>query len=156
MIREATYKDLFDIRDLLLEVQDEVGYGHVTIHEMVGMKALNHLISSKRGLVLVSYDEGKLIGVLAASAIDYWCSERDYYVTDLLFICKDPIVSNAMINAVEKWAESLRINVVDITLGISSGVKIDRTEDFYESKGYHRIGGSYMKVLHYVESRKVG
>lgn len=156
MIRQATYKDLFDIRDLLLKVQNDIGYGHVHINEMVGMKSLNHLISSKRGLVLVSYNGDELTAAIAATPIDYWCSDSDYYVTDVLFISNDPHASSRMIDAVEKWARTLRINVVDVTLSISSGVNIDRTGEFYERKGYHRIGATYMKVLDDVETRKVG
>lgn len=156
MIRKATYKDMFNIRDLLLDVQDEVGYGHVSISEMTGMKALNSLISSKRGLVLVSYNGDDLTAVLAAYAVDYWCSDTDYYVADQLFISKDPAASNAMLNAVDEWAWSLKINVVDVSISISSGVEVDRTGEFLERKGYRKIGGTYMKVRDYVESRKVG
>ena len=146
MIRKATYKDLYDIKDLLLNVQNDVGYGHVHINEMCGMKALNQLISSKMGLVLVSHNEDKLTSVLAATPIDYWCSLKDYYVTDILFISSDPHASSRMIDLVEEWAFGLSINVVDVSLGISSGVNLERTEQFYERKGYRRIGSTYMKV----------
>jgi len=156
MIRKATYEDLLDVKDLLLRVKDDVGYGHVHINEMCGMKALNHLISSKMGLVLVAYKGDELTAVMAATPIDYWCSEKDYYVTDMLFISTDPHVSSRMIDMMERWAFGLSINVVDVTLGISSGVKIDRTGDFYKLKGYHQIGATFMKVLDCEQSRKVG
>jgi len=156
MIRKATYKDLHAIKDLLLSLQDEIGYGHVHVNEMCGMKALNHLISSKLGLVLVAYDGDELTAAIAASPIDYWCSEKDYYVTDMLFVSKNPHASSRMIDLVEQWALGLNIHVVDVTLSISSGVDIERTGAFYERKGYQQIGATYIKVLDHVESRKVG
>lgn len=155
IIRQATYKDLFKITDFLLKVQDDVGYSHVHIDEQYGRKALNHLISSKMGLVLVSYNGEELTGVLAATPIDYWCSEKDYYVTDLLFVSNDPHASSRMIDMVEQWAYGLSINVVDVTLGISSGMNIERTGEFYERKGYRQVGATYMKVLEHEQSRKV-
>lgn len=155
MIRKATYKDLHEIKDLLLQVKDECGYGHVHISEMCGMKSLNHLISSKLGLVLVSHKKGLLTSVLAAAPVDYWCSEKDYYVTDMLFVSNDPRVSGRMIDMLEEWAFDLSINVVDVTLGISSGVNIDRTGKFYERKGYRQIGAIYLKEKGNVESRQV-
>jgi hypothetical protein len=152
MVRTATYKDLAAITEFLMARKDDLGWGHIEVDEWLGRKTLNRLMATKMGTVLVSYKDDELQACMAATVDQYWFSKRDCYVTDVFFISENPFSSKRMLEMLEEWARGLRSRVVDISIGISSGINVERTEQFYESMGYRKMGATYMKVIADVES----
>jgi hypothetical protein len=146
MIRPATLDDLYPIKDFLLGKKERNGYGHLNVDETLGMRNLSRMMNSKQALVLVSYRDDKLVAVIAAMVFEYWCSSKDFMVSDVVFVSEDPRATSQMVDRVESWAWGLKKNIVAVTLGISSGVGVERTGAFYQAKGYDYRGGNYTKV----------
>lgn len=101
------------------------------------------------GIVYLAENEGKLIGFIAGMKQRYFFSPRER-VTDMGFYVlpeyRGTSAALRLISALEKWAKEKA--VLDIYIGQTTSVDIEKTMKFYNHLGYKTVGFNTVKHLH--------
>lgn len=97
---------------------------------------------------VVAEHEGELCGFMAGFLCEHFFS-ADKYASEMLFYVspkwRGSSAALRMVRAFEAWA--MERPVLDIMTGISSGVGVDRTSNFYEKLGYDRKIPTFRKCI---------
>jgi hypothetical protein len=141
MIRRAKISDLPELLRLSRTLQKDTPYADVPLDTQTFGKTLGQCISNAFGLALVAQHDHKLTGYMLAVASPLWFS-RKRSATDLITYAQTPGDGYKMLRQFIAWAWSIP-NVVEITIGQSSGIDIERTAKMYERAGLKRVGALY-------------
>lgn len=142
-IRRATIEDFPQWSELCQRLLAKTPYAGIPPDMPTAAKLYGQCINSKLGCVLVA-DHGRLTGTILGVAQELWWS-RKRYATDLLFYSESPGDGLKLLRGFLTWAWSLP-SVVEVTLGQSSGLDIERTGILYERVGLTRMGSIYTKM----------
>lgn len=142
-IRDATIEDIDQILDLGKRMHAESSrFGALAFDEGKVRSLFAGLIGSEDAIVLVAeVPDGEIIGGFAGFASEHWYS-TDKVAQDLaLFVRMDRrggILAARMIKAFVSWAQERRCK--QITLGISTGIRVEETAQLYRSLGLKQFG----------------
>lgn len=142
-IRAATINDLDAIIDLGKHMHAESSrFGALVFDELKVRKLITGLLSRETGFVLVAEEpDGNIFGGFAGFISEHWYS-TDQVAQDLgLFVRMDRrggIAAARMVKAFIYWAQDR--GAKQITLGISTGIKVEQTAQLYRSLGLKQFG----------------
>ena len=145
IVRKADHGDIPAIVDLFLRLKRHSDY--VTIpHDIDRAKAtIRKCISAPRAYAKVVVSKsGELVACLLGVVDDLWWSSRRY-ASDIGFFSQVPGAGDLLIDDFEAWAWGQN-GVVEVLLAQSSGVDVERTDHWYQGKGYARVGGVFRKT----------
>ena len=92
--------------------------------------------------IWASMDGNQVNGVMIGAVVPFYFLEGSY-ATDLVFFADRD--GPALFRAFMQWAQA---RVTRVQLGISSGMdEAGRIGKFYESQGFGKIGGMYLKEV---------
>ena len=89
---------------------------------------------------------GKCIGAMAGFIQECWFAHGNVAYDFFLYVEPEHRGSSAalrLIRAYEKWARMQ--NVLEVTLGISTGINTEQTGKFYQRLGYNKVGSTFCK-----------
>jgi len=144
MIRNARIADITEILALARRLQPKTPYADVPIDAPTLISTAGNCINNAFGFAMVSVHEDRLKGVLLGAATPLWFS-RKRMATDFITHSEHAGDGYKMIGAFIRWAWSMP-NVVEITMGQSSGIDIERTGKLYERAGLVRVGSIFTAV----------
>ena len=142
-VRKAEIEDYPAWCDLVRRLFDKTPYAAIPVDLPAISKLYSQCLHSKLGCVYVA-EHGRLTGTIMGVAQTLWFSQKRY-ATDLLFYSERPGDGRLLLRAFLDWAWSLP-SVVEVTLGQSSGIDVERTGILYERAGLTRVGSLYTKV----------
>lgn len=143
-VRKAVPMDLPRMIELGYRLCDQTIYKDVKRHRPSIMKTFTLAMTSKFGFAYVAEHGEKLTGILIGIADHLWFSE-DRYATDLLFYSERPGDGLKMLRKFVEWAWTTP-RVVEITMGQSSGIDIERMDALYARAGLTKVGSMYAMV----------
>lgn len=142
-IRAATINDLDALVALGKQMHAEsTRFGELVFDEQKVRALLADLLSRDSGFALVSQEaDGQIVGGFAGYMTEHWYS-TDQVAADLaLFVRMDRrggIAAARMVKAFIYWAQDR--GAKQITLGISTGIKVEQTAQLYRSLGLKQFG----------------
>jgi hypothetical protein len=147
MIRTATADDITGMIALARTVLEKSPV-LPPMNEQKARRLAYQAINSARMCAFVAERDGKIVGFLLGCTDDYWWGDAQF-ASDIAFVCHPNHGNYApgLIRKLEKWAAQFP-KVIDVTLGISSGLDKDgRTGRMYQNCGYAHVGGMFTKKL---------
>lgn len=141
MIRQGGYTDLQAVFDLGMRLKRRTPYVTVPVDKEQAMKTLRQCISSKNGCIFIDEVSGEPAGVIVGIAEQLWYSSKRY-ATDLLLYSGAHRGGARLINAFLAWAWA-HPAVVDVTMGVSSGLHSRTSHEWFVAQGFERVGGMY-------------
>lgn len=144
MIREATEKDVTAIVDMGRRMATESpNFQRLTYSSAKVEARARWCIADPDGFLMVAIRDEAPIGMMAAFAADHWMAEER--VSGDLVLYVDPDYRGGtdaarLVAAYKRWATGRGVHVRG--LGISSGVMVEQTTDFY-----HRLGAKTVGVI---------
>ena len=143
MIRAARIEDYPQWLELAKRLLDKTPYVGIPPEYPGVAKLYSQCIQSRLGCVFVA-EHDCLTGTILGVTQELWWS-RKKYTTDLLFYSEHPGDGPLLIQKFLNWAWAIP-SVMEVTMGQSSGLDIDRTGLLYERAGLTRVGAIYSKV----------
>ena len=144
-VRIAGLEDMDAIVALGHELLESSASAGIPVNEVKFRKLVGTLIVAKEGWVHVVADSfntpvGYLMGLVDAL---YYSDKK--FATDMGIYVREEAqgMGYYLVKAFLRWAWS-RTGVVQIILGISSGVDLERTGALYEAMGGIHVGGIYI------------
>jgi len=143
MIRRATHDDWLRFERLGLKLHGMSVFKDIPVDKNVLFKQYMTAMQHAQMRMWVAEKGEELTGFLLGCAQEFWWC-RDRYATDLAFYCEDPRDARPLLRAFEAWAWQVP-RVKNVTLGVSSGMNMDRIGKLYGHLGYAQVGGLYVK-----------
>jgi GNAT superfamily N-acetyltransferase len=104
------------------------------------------VLSSPTGATFLAERNGAVLGALVGLVSPHYMSDS-LVASEIFFYVHQEYrggrTASVLIDAYTNWAESL--GAVDIALGVSSGLDVDRVAAFYEHKGFARQGTAHWR-----------
>lgn len=144
-VRRATPNDLQAMVELGSRLADRTIYAGIPRDRQLIVRTMVSCMSSQFGCAFVAEREGKITGMLLGVAEQFWWS-RARYATDLILHSEYAGDGLALSRAFLAWAQKVP-GVVEVTMGQSSGLDVERSERFYQFLGLRKVGGLYTKIL---------
>jgi GNAT superfamily N-acetyltransferase len=140
-VRTATREDIPSILILSRMMQAESPrYRHLPFSDEKTRNLISMLIENEDGLVLVSEDDGDIVGLFGALAVQHIFSEGRYAMDFANYVRPDHrggMVSLRFVHAYEDWARGRGIPDTEIMLGVSTEPEgTDRLTKLYTRIGY--------------------
>jgi predicted N-acetyltransferase YhbS len=146
LIRKAKPLDAVKIVRLLWQAYEEDGNLYPEPTEVL---ALNWVVGMlNEGHVIVAEKEGRLVGSVAVSNYRFPWSEKWYLYVDWLFVSKgfrEGGVFEGLMKSVHDFADSQGDRGAPIFGGISSGKDARLKDRLLQMKGYHYLGGQFIR-----------
>lgn len=143
MIRPANYSDL-DAMARLGEIMHQESRFKVLTYDYDKVVATLRWLISEQQFVVVSEQNGEIIGGFVGAAMPHWASPDLVAFDYALFIrpeCRGTTVPFRLVREFRRWANERGAKL--ITAGISTGVHVEKTAALYEAAGFKRIGYLY-------------
>lgn len=143
MIRPANYSDIPAMVTLGEIMHRESRFKVLQYNHDKVEKLLRWLISEQQ-FVVVSEQDGEIIGGFVGAAMPHWASDDLTAFDYALFIrpeCRGTTVPFRLVREFKRWAVDRGAKLV--TAGISTGVHVEKTAGLYEAVGFRRIGYIY-------------
>lgn len=145
-IRAATLKDIPGILALGKRMHAESPRFSRLAFDGEKVQALfTHALTDHRYFILVADDEdGSLAGGFVGYMAPHWFSQDEVAQDLAVFVRQDRrggILAARMVKAFTYWAHDR--GAKQITLGISTGVKVEQTEQLYKSLGLKQFGSIF-------------
>ena len=144
MIRQAQIADLPRLLELGRQLHKDTPYADVPIDTLTCGQTLGQCINNAFGVAFVAIHDHKITGFMMGVAVPLWFSKKRS-ATDLITYAETPGDGYRMLRRFMQWAWSIP-NVVEITIGQSSGIDTERTARLYERAGLIRVGSLYTAV----------
>ncbi|GKV93527.1 GNAT family N-acetyltransferase [Pectobacterium aroidearum] len=144
MIRQATKEDIPALVLLGMRMHQESSYRNLSFDVEKCAGLADQLIASEYGAVLVAEKDGEIIGWMAGGIAPFWFSHDRMAFEYGVFIDADQRGGSAgyrLVKEFVRWAKER--GVVEIRMGITTGVHEDRTGDLYQRLGLQRTGSLY-------------
>ncbi|MEQ6971039.1 GNAT family N-acetyltransferase [Pectobacterium polaris] len=144
MIRQAIKEDIPALVLLGMRMHHESSYRNVSFNVEKCAGLADQLIESEYGAVLVAEKDGVIIGWMAGGIAPFWFSHDRMAFEYGVFIDADHRGGSAgyrLVKEFVRWAKER--DVVEIRMGITTGVHEDRTGDLYQRLGLQRTGSLY-------------
>lgn len=141
-IRNADYNDVDALLELGRQMHAESWYAYLPFDDDKVRNALCTAIT--RGFLAVHEVDGRVLGAMAGVITEFWfCHSR--IATDLgLFVRSDKRGSAAAVRLVQAFIDWAKKNgAAEVSLAISTGVRIEETGDLYKALGLTHVGGVY-------------
>ena len=94
--------------------------------------------------MLVAVKDGVITGFFFGMIEELFFS-KSHYASDVVIYATDGMTARLMIRRFIRWAKAM--GVVQIQLGVSSGLNIDRTDTLYQNSDSNRVGALYQGTL---------
>ena len=143
-VRYAGHADVPAIRDLLMRLHANSVCKDIEICDVSAVRALRRAVQDARLYLGVYERQQRITAALMGSCDEYWWS-RATYATDLVFYSENAGDGIRVAKHFVSWARQR--GAKEITLGVSSGLAVERTEELYQRIGLNKIGGMYMRIL---------
>lgn len=144
-IREAKFKEIPKLVELLLKANEEFGHASVPVCKDTIRNTLQRVINQPHHAAFVLIDDdGVFRGIMVGLVNQLWYS-RKRQVTDLIFyVDKNTRGHGAkLLSAYMAWARTVS-NVKEIMVGITSGTdEMDRVDGLLRVTGMNKVGGTY-------------
>lgn len=154
MIRKATQADMPRLMELAKRMHEEsprycqVEFDAFLCAHVISDAIGTFLAPNPNRCVLLSEVDGVIVGGIVGLAIRHFFS-REAYATDIaLFIepeHRGGVQFARLIAAFEKWAMELEVS--EVVLGVSTGVKTEETESAFKRLKYVQFGHLFVKRL---------
>lgn len=141
MIRKATTSDLQAIVALGYRLCDRTPLADIPRDRPAIVHTITQCMASQYGCCLVAEHDRQITGVILGIAQQYWFS-RKRQATDLMFTAETPRDGLRLLRAFVTWAWAVP-NVVEVALGQSSGIEVERTGKVFKRLGFEQVGGIY-------------
>jgi len=156
-VRPAQFSDIKAVVAFLLKFNQEWGNPGVSVDKKELEKTMQQVVNMRWQRLFISTVHGEISGVLAGITNKIYYS-RQKQVLDLVF-CVDPNYKGHGYYLARRylaWARNLKgIAPGEIYLGVTSGLEVDKTSEFYEKLGLERIGAVYRIGVKNVESSEI-
>lgn len=142
MIRTMVPGDIEQVVALCRRLHQRSRYSRFKPHWPTVLQTITKAATSPAGRVIVAEHDGKITGLIIAVVQEFWWAEPKAgprVVSDLLFYSQRIGDGEQMMKAMVEWAWSVP-RVVRVEIGVSSGIKTERTESFYRSMGFDYMG----------------
>lgn len=154
MIRPATIGDFPAFSKLCERFRAELStYPDCPIDKPSVMQTFGRCVNDATKLALVAEHEGRLTGALLAITQElFWSTAQE--ATDLIFYNERPGSDGThLARRYIRWAHR-RPRVRVITLANSTGVQIERFEEFCETMGLVKVGSLHQMAVNQAISRR--
>lgn len=147
MLRAAQHADMRDMLKLGRQMHAESWYAYLPFDEEKVANLLHTLISHELGFAQVIEQDGEIIGGLLGFIGEFWfCHERiasDY----ALFVTPGRRGSIGAVRLVKHFIEWADLHHAEVSLAVSTGVRIQETGELYEALGLTHVGGVYKRKV---------
>lgn len=144
MIREATESDVQSVIEMGRRMAAESpNFRRLTYSPAKVEARARWCIAEPDGFLMVAIRDEQPIGMMAAFASDHWMAEERVSGDLVLYIepgYRGGTDAARLVAAYKRWAETRGVRVRG--LGISSGVMVEQTTEFY-----HRLGAKTVGVI---------
>ncbi len=143
MIRNATLADIPWILHLVRAMWGESQYERLSFSENKIHQIVQNAIMSQNGIAVLS-ENGFLIGGVKP----HWASD-DLVAYELgIYVTPEHRGSFEAIRLIDAYvARARELGARQVSMGISTGVDIERTERFYGRLGFTRVGAKFVKEI---------
>lgn len=142
MTRAATHDDVPDVIELGRSMHGESWYRYMPFDDQKLGELMHQLVD--HGFLWVHESGDEIDGVLAGFVAECWFSHIKIAGEFGLFVYPDRrggIAAVRLVEAFKRWATEQ--GAWEITLGISTGVRMVETGRLYERLGFECVGGIY-------------
>lgn len=149
MIRTLAGGDVEQIARLLAELHARSVYRCAKLDLQMALQHVAALVGSPNGFVRVAEHNGKVTGLIACLAEEYWWGTKGTgpkYATDLVFYSKHRGDGAKMLKEAIEWAWS-RPRVIYFETAEGSGIAHKSAHAMYESAGL-TLQGSFWRIAH--------
>lgn len=139
MIRDATFDDLDALVSIGAAMHEESRFS-VLAYEPAKVRATLAALIGKQYVKVVERN-GEVIGGFAGMVTPHWCSHNLVAYDFGLFMLKEHRGGGTaahLLNGFRKWA--LEKGAKLVTIGISTGVEIEKTRELYDRLQFKTIG----------------
>lgn len=111
--------------------------------------AVNQHLSGGLFYFKVAVRDDKVVGMMIGQLVPFFfCPDKTMAVDHIVYV--DPnyrgsSIAYRLVKDFEEWAR--KKSAIQISFGVSTGVKIEKTHDFYTKMGYNHTGGIYKKTI---------
>lgn len=155
MIREMRQSEAPDLVELGLKLHKASAYADYPISVPEVFKGLMQMHSSQMAKVFVVERRGRLTGYLGMILHPYWWADPvkgPRFAADRHFFASRMSDVSGLIEAGVEWAFS-KPRVVDVTVGVASGLKTEETCQALEAAGMEKLGAFYWTTRSFAESK---
>lgn len=147
MLRAATLEDIPGILVLGRQMHAESWYGYLPFDEEKVAALMGNLIAHEFGFAQVIEQDGEIVGGLAGMIGEFWfCHER--IASDFaLFVTPGRRGSIGAVRLVKEFIEWAKANKAEVSLAVSTGVRIQETGELYQALGLTHVGGVYKQKV---------
>jgi len=143
MIREATHEDLERLLVLGYEMHQESRYKTMQYNLEKVAEFFTIAIDKPEWLALVVEIDGQVVGGFVGYAMPQWFSDDLFAGDNALFIeqrHRGGTAAARLIKKFSEWALSKGVKPGNISLGITTGVHMNKTQSLYEKLGLEQTG----------------
>lgn len=153
IVRKAEFGDIRKIVPFLLDAKEFVE-NDVPVDENTLRNTLQRVVNQPGNQLFISMDDDRITGVLAGISNQIWYSKKKQ-VLDLVFYVDPEYAGHGYYLARRYlgWARKVKgVAPGEVYLGVTSGMDIEKTSQFYERLGLSRAGAVYRMGNQNVES----
>lgn len=155
MIREIRQNEVPDLIQIGLRLHQQSAYGEYPLAVPEVFKGVMQMVQSANATVLVSVKKNRIRGYLGLIVQPYWWASPvsgPRFAFDRHFFASNKEILKDLVEAGTDWAFA-KPRVVDITLGVASGIKTEEMCEALELAGMERLGGFYWISRSFEESK---
>ena len=146
-LRPIALRDLEGVSRLGAKMHAESVYSRFDYDENKFIKLLcRFIMNTEDHFTCIGEINGEPVGVFLGSIGEHYFG-KDKIASDTLWYVlpkhRGSIMGVRMLRAFETWARDR--NVADITVGVSSGLNLNKTNNVLEKSGYEVVGGIYKR-----------
>lgn len=147
MIRAAKNEDVGRLVELGQQLHDTSDYVDIPFNSEKVAALLNRLIEGA-GVVFIAEIDGRIVGGFAGGVTDYWFSDELVGFDYSFFIepsSRNGITAMKLIAAFKNWCKAKGAR--HLKVGITTGINVERTTEFYLSMGFNNAGTLFSMEL---------
>lgn len=151
MIRAITNQDISTLIELGQDMHQESAYAFLPYNkEKVHQFILDMLNDPETQCGFIAEKNGYIIGMMAGYLIDYFFCDEVLACDTVLFVRKPyrgSLTAFRLIRTFRQWA--LQHNAVELSLGVSTDINVEKTGKLYQKMGLKYVGGVYKQRLNF-------
>jgi len=144
MIRQATFEDIDTIAEIGEKMFSESRWGIFDYDKDKVKRWLHYRMAHEQGINFVAEKAGQLIGFFIGGWFYSYFGEFKRSTDELLYVMPEHRGGTTGKKLIDAYVERAKeLNVDDICIGNSTGVKINSTAKLYEYCGFSQSGFNY-------------
>ena len=141
ILAKAKDSNIAELINLLVLMPDEANTIYPPYNKQLMARYLKGLISSE--LVLVLFQDQKIIGTIGGSITRWWWSESKMLINTFFFVKEEHRTYDNAKKLIMGFNQIAKKNLVPVIMGTSDAKDMERKDMLFEKLGLRKLGSQY-------------